>query len=162
MKNLVTYKKNVYTFNLALSRFQRRKFMAFRLNKNKKQFTSSRILCPTKICFVRYHHPFCGKLEAVVHSCFVENLFFSKSLKIFKKIQVVDSDFSKFSQSAAIVKIDVLLGKIFHNLQTNNYMTSPVSISLNILRTCEKCQVAFYYCTDSILVVTYTSHKDVL
>ena len=136
--------------------------MAFPLDKNEKQFTSSRILCPTKLCFIRYHQPFCGKLEAVVHSCFVENLFLSKLLNIFKKIQAVGSDFRKLPQSAAIVKFDILLGKIFHNLQTNNYMTSLVSISLNIRRTCEKRQVACYYCTDSILAVTYTIYRDVL
>ena len=41
-------------------------------------------------------------------------------------------------------------------------MTSPVSIPLNILRICEESQVAFYYCTDLILVVTYTIFRDVL
>ena len=127
--------------------------MAFPLDKSEKQFTSSSILCPTKTCFIRYHQPFCGKLEAVTHSCFVENLFFSKLLNIFKKIQVVGSD------SAAIVKIDVLLGKIFHNLQSNNYMPSSVTISLNILRTCEECLIVFYYYT--ILVVTCTIYTNV-
>ena len=77
-------------------------------------------------------------------------------------MQVVGADFSKFLWSTAIVKTDVLLGKIFHNLQTKNYMTTPVSIPLNILRICEEPQVACYYCTDSILVVTYTICRDVL
>ena len=42
------------------------------------------------------------------------------------------SGFKKFLSSAAIVKVDVLLGIIFHNRQTNDYMTSPVSIPLSI------------------------------
>ena len=97
------------------------------------------------------------------NSCFVEiNLPFSKLLNIFKKIQVMGSDFRKFRQFAAIVKIVVLLGKIFHNLQTNNCMTSPVSIPVIILGICEESPVAFYYCTDLTLVVTYKICKDVL
>ena len=60
------------------------------------------------------------------------------------------------------MKIDVLLGIIFHNRQTNNCMTSPVLIPLNILRIYEASQVAFYFCVDLILVVTYTICRDVL
>ena len=135
--------------------------MALPLDKNRKQYTGSRIFCPDKNILYKVSPVFCGKLDTAVHSYFVENLFFSKLLGIFKKIQVVESDFSKFLQSAAFVRIDVLLAKIFH-LQTNNYMTSPVSIPLIILRICAESQVAFYYCTDSILVVTYTICRDVL
>ena len=58
--------------------------------------------------------------------------------------------------------MDVLLRKIFHNLQTNNYMTSPVSVPLNILSICEESRFAFYYWADSILVVTYTNCRNVL
>ena len=65
---------------------------------------------------------------------------------------------SKFFYSTAIVKIDVVLGIIFHNRQANHYKTSP----LNTLRICQGSQVAFYYCTDLILVVTYTIWSDVL
>ena len=60
------------------------------------------------------------------------------------------------------MKINVILGVIFYNRQANNYRTSPVSITLNILRICEESQVAFHYCTDLILVVTYTICRDVL
>ena len=123
-------------------------------DKNNEQCIGSQIFCPTKTRFITYYQLFCGKLEAAVHSCFVEQLF-SKLLKIFKKSQVVGSDFSKFLQSAAIVKIGVLLGIIFHNRQTNKYMTCPISVLLNILRICEESQVAFYYCTDVILVDFY-------
>ena len=49
-----------------------------------KKFTGSSIFYPTKIHFIRYHQLFCGKLEAAVHSCFVEQLF-SRLLKISKK-----------------------------------------------------------------------------
>ena len=38
---------------------------------------------------------------------------------------MVGSDLSKFPLSDAIVQIDVLLGKISHNPQANNCMTSP-------------------------------------
>ena len=60
-----------------------------------KKFTGSSIFYPTNIHFIRYHQLFCGKLEAAVHSSFVEQPF-SRLLKIFKKTQVVGSDFSKF------------------------------------------------------------------
>ena len=96
-----------------------------------EQCIGSRTFCPTKIRFITYYQHLCGNLEAAVHSCFVEQLF-GKLLKIFKKVQVVGSDFNKFLQSAAIVKIDVLLCIIFHNCQVNKYMVSPISILLNI------------------------------
>ena len=50
------------------------------------------------------------------------------------------------------VKIDVLLRVIFHSCQTNNYITSLVSIHLNTLRICEECYV--HYCKD-LFLVTY-------
>ena len=130
--------------------FQSRRFTALPSDKNNEQCIGSHIFCPTKTRFITYYQLFCGKLEAAVHSCFVEQLF-SKLLKIFKKSQVVGSDFSKFLQSTTIVKIDVLLGIIFHNCQANKYMT----FLLNVLRICEESQVAFYYCTDVTLVVCY-------
>ena len=51
---------------------------------------------------------------------------------------------------------------IFHNRQIKNYMTSTVSMPLNILRICEESQAAFYNCRDLLLVVTYTIFGDVL
>ena len=147
MKNSDDYKKNLYTFILALNAI---KFMALPSNKNDKQFSGSLIFGPEKIRVIRYQL-FRGKLEAAVHICFVEQLFL-KLLKIFKKkTQLMGSDFSKFLQPVAIVKIDVLFGIIFHNRQTNNYMTSPVSAPLNILRICEKSHLAFilYICNSS-------------
>ena len=60
--------------------------MAFSLDKNDELFTSLCIFGPTKICFARYQQLFCGKLEAVVQSYFVENLLFSKLLYISKKM----------------------------------------------------------------------------
>ena len=117
--------------------------MALPSDKNHKQFTGSRIFSPNKNILDKVSPVFCGKLETAVHSYLVENLFFSKLLGIFKKIQVVESDFSKFLQSAAIVRTDVLSGKIFH-LQTNNYMTSAVSIPLITLRIWAESQFAFY------------------
>ena len=143
MKNRVDYKKTC-------ALFQRRKFTALPSDKNNEQCIGSHIFCRTKTRFITYYQLLCGKLEEVVHSCFVEQLF-SKLLKIFKKSQVVGSDFSKFLQSTTIVKIDVLLGIIFHNCQANKYMT----FLLNVLRICEESQVAFYYCTDVTLVVCY-------
>ena len=135
--------------------------MALPSDKNHKQYTCSRIFCPHKNILHKASPVLCGKLDTAVHSYFVENLFFSKLLGNFKKIQVVESNFSKYLQSAAIVRIDILSGKIFH-LQTNNYMTSPVSIPLITLRIWAESQFTFYYYTDSILVVTYTIFRDVL
>ena len=133
--------------------------MTLPFDKNDEQFTCSRIFCRTKIRFISYHQLFCGKLERGVNRCFVEQLF-SKLVKI-SKTQVVGYRFSKFLQSA-VVETDVLLGIIFYNRQTNNYMTSPVSTPLNILRICEESKVAFYCYTDLTLVVTYTICRDAL
>ena len=33
------------------------------IDKNDNYFTGSRIVCPTKICFIRYYRHFCGKLK---------------------------------------------------------------------------------------------------
>ena len=57
--------------------------MAFPSDKNDKQFTSSRIFFPTKICFMRYHQLFCAKLEAAIHIYFIKNLFLEKVLNIY-------------------------------------------------------------------------------
>ena len=84
MKNWVDYKK-VYTFILALDTFKRMKLMVLPSKKNGKYFTGLQIFCPTKIRFKRYRRFFCGKLEAAVHSCFVEGKLFSK---LFSKITI--------------------------------------------------------------------------
>ena len=135
-----------YTFIFVLNTFHGRKFMACPSDKNDKYFTGSHIFCLAKICFISYHQRFLWKTKKKL---------FSKLLKVFRKTQVVGSGFNKFLQFAAIVKIDVLLGIIFHNCQTKNYMTPPGSIPLNILRICSVSQVAFCPCTDLNLVVTF-------
>ena len=53
-----------------------KKFMALPSDKNDENFTGSRIFRPTKICFIRYHQHFCGKLKVKL---------FSELLKIFRK-----------------------------------------------------------------------------
>ena len=159
-------KKSVYIFILVLSTpFGGGNSWHLHRKKMTNGLLVDVFFLPTKICCLRHPH-FLWKTrstEELVHSCFVEiNLLFPNILNIFKKISVMGFDFSKFLLSAAIVKIVVLLGKIFPNLQTNNYMTSPVLISLIILGICEESQVAFSYCTDSILVVNYKICRDVL
>ena len=57
--------------------------------------------------------------------------------------------------------MDVLLGIIFNNCQTNNFMASAVAIHLNIFRICVKSHVTFCYCTD-LFLVTYTICRDVV
>ena len=57
--------------------------------------------------------------------------------------------------------MDILLGIIFSNCQTNTFMASAVSIHLNIFRICVKSYVTFCYRTD-LFLVTYTIWKDVL
>ena len=51
------------------------------------------------------------------------------------------SDISKFIWSVQVKYI--LLGNIFHNHQTNNYMTSPVSVPLNVLRIARNFRLPF-------------------
>ena len=99
--------------------------MALPSDKNGEQVTGLRIFRPTKIRFIKCHQLFCEKLEAAIHSYFVEGKLFSKLLKIFKKTQVAGSDFSKFLQSAAIVKINVILGIIFYQSSSKQLEDVP-------------------------------------
>ena len=101
------------------------------------------------------------KYFIVLFYYFVLKLF-SRLLTIFRKTQIVGSGFTKFLQSAAIVEIDVLPGVIFHNRRANSYMTSSVSVPLNILRTSSVSQISFYHCTDLNLVVTCLICKYIL
>ena len=143
-KIVLTKKKYVH-FYLGSRHLLEEEIHGTSIDRNDKYFTVSRTFCLTKIRFIMYHRLFCGKLK--------EKLF-SRLLTIFRKTYIVGSGFTKFLKSAAIVKIDVLPGVIFHNRQANNYMTCPVWISLNILRTCSLSRIVFYHCIDLNLVIT--------
>ena len=123
------------TFILALDTLQRRKFMALPSDKNDE--------CRPQL-FQRTAVP-----------------------KIIKGFQQNMGEVVRYWQISLVCycSFDVLLGIIFNKLQTNNYMTSPTStilITLNIPRICEESQVAFYFCSDLILTVTYTTCRNVL
>ena len=138
-------KKSVYTFILALNFFQRRKFMAFTLDKNNEQFTRQfTYILSNKDRFYKASQTFLWKTRSSRSQLLLRKPVLLKIIEYFQKNIGGGVRFQFISLVCCyVVKIDVLLEKIFHNLQTSNYMTSPVSISLNILRICEECQVAF-------------------
>ena len=116
----------------------------------------SLIFCLAKIHVIRYHQFFSWETRSSRPHLFrriavpkiTEDFQKKQQQNKTKKIQMMGSDLSKLFQPVAIVKIDVLFGIMFHNRQTNNYMTSPVLSPLNILRICQKPHLAFvlYIC----------------
>ena len=79
------------------------------------------------------------------------------ALRLFEENAKISASIQNLYQNQCFVtvEIDVSLGIIFLNCQANNYMTSPVSISLNFIKICQVSQVFFYRSTDFILVVAY-------
>lgn len=122
---------------MALNIFQRRKFMALPSDKNDLSYWFRNILSEKDMFSKLSQALFWKAGSSCLCICFIKKLL-SKLLKVLRTL-VVDLGFGTFLQSATILKIDPtmdgLLGLIFHKFQTNNCVTSPRSIPLNILNS---------------------------